>query len=55
LDFKEWDVEQESEGRRYFKTLEGNGYPMIYVGFRRVNTDGIKKALTEHPSLFSLQ
>lgn len=55
LEFKEWDVEQESKGRRYFKTLEGNGYPLIYVGFRRVNTDSVKKALKEHPSLNSLQ
>lgn len=51
LAYKEWDVEKESEGKRYFDTLEGTGYPVIYVGFRRVNTNGVKAALKEHPSL----
>jgi len=54
LAFKEWDVEQESKGRDYYKTLEGNGYPLIYVGFRRVNKESVKKVLDEHPNLYSL-
>lgn len=51
LNFKEWDVEKEFVGKRHFETLEGTGYPVIYVGFRRVNTDDVKTALRQHPNL----
>ena len=51
LEFKEWDVEKESEGKRYYQTLEGTGYPLIYVGFRRVSTNTVKSTLKDHPHL----
>ncbi|MGI1677312.1 MAG: hypothetical protein K6L75_01150 [Cellvibrionaceae bacterium] len=51
IDFKEWDVEKESEAGRNYKLLESSGYPLIYVGYRRFegfNKEGVLSAVGSH-------
>lgn len=36
IPFKEWDVEQDIEGSRYYERIKSSGYPLIYVGYRRL-------------------
>ena len=35
--YKEVDVEQSENGKLHFNILEGRGYPLIYIGFRRID------------------
>lgn len=56
LPFLEWDVEKQAEGKRYYDYLESNGYPLIYIGFRRVSgvdMPAVERALNEHPPLIN--
>lgn len=36
IPFKEWDVEQDARGARYYQRIKSSGYPLIYVGYRRL-------------------
>lgn len=36
IPFKEWDVEKQQTGGRYYRQVKSGGYPLIYVGYRRV-------------------
>ncbi|MFV2060445.1 MAG: glutaredoxin family protein [Gammaproteobacteria bacterium] len=41
IDFTEYDAE--GPGRQAYNILEGNGYPLMYVGYRRINGADINK------------
>jgi glutaredoxin len=42
IDYIEWDVENNSSAAARFDRLNGNGYPLIYVGFERLNSVDVK-------------
>ena len=49
IPFVDVDVETSPEGRSAFEALRGTGYPLIYVGYRRLGYDqaAIKAAIAE--------
>ncbi len=38
VEYVEWDVEQDSRAKGRFEVLQGSGYPLIYIGTRRIGS-----------------
>lgn len=48
IPFREWDVEKDATGSRNYQQIRSTGYPLIYVGYRRLqgfNEQVIRDAL----------
>ena len=50
ISYTEYDVEKSDKAMLYFNTLEGQGYPLVYVGSRRIggyNISALQNAVDE--------